>query len=49
MTGTTPRVDGALWDRPVAGTNLVPGTLGDQLCDSLGDEVDLFVFLRHFG
>jgi len=42
---TTKTVDPAVWDRPVAGTHLRPGTLGDQL----GDGVDLFVFLRHFG
>ena len=35
----------ALLDRPVAGLNLAPGTLRDQL----GDGVTLLVFLRHFG
>ncbi len=32
-------------DLPVAGVNLAPGTLGDQL----GDRLTLLVFLRHFG
>ncbi len=39
------KIDPTIWERPVDGTNLAPGTLGEQL----GDEVDLFVFLRHFG
>ena len=45
MTSETMRGNGAIWDRPVEGTNLEPGSLGDQL----GEGVDLFVFLRHFG
>ncbi len=32
-------------DRRVAGVNVVPGTLRDQL----GDDLKLLVFLRHFG
>jgi len=39
------RIPDELLDRFVAGTNLVPGTLRDQL----GPEPTLFVFLRHFG
>jgi hypothetical protein len=39
------RIPDALLDRPVSGLNLVPGTLRDQL----GENVNLLVFLRHFG
>ena len=34
-----------LWNRPVAGPNLRPGTLADQV----GTQPTLLVFLRHFG
>ena len=39
------RIPEAVLKQPVAGVNLAPGTLGDQL----GDELTLLVFLRHFG
>lgn len=39
------RIDAELWKAPVAGLNLVPGTLGDQL----GEERALLLFLRHLG
>jgi hypothetical protein len=38
-------IDPAVLATPVTGTNLVPGTLADQL----GDRLTLLVFLRHFG
>ena len=38
-------MDTTLFDQPVSGLNLTPGTLRDQLS---GDRT-LFVFLRHFG
>ena len=34
-----------LWQRPVTGLNLHPGTLADQV----GQQPSLLVFLRHFG
>jgi hypothetical protein len=39
------RIPAAVLDRFVAGVNLMPGSLRDQL----GDRVTLLVFLRHFG
>lgn len=38
-------IPAAVLDAPVAGVNLMPGTLRDQL----GDATTLLVFLRHFG
>jgi hypothetical protein len=39
------RIEHEVLDGPVAGLNLVPGTLGDQL----GDRPTVLAFLRHLG
>lgn len=44
-SGGRPRIPAEVLDAPVAGVNLMPGTLRDQL----GPEPTLLVFLRHFG
>lgn len=39
------RIPDGVLERPVSGLNLMPGTLRDQLAE----DVNLLVFLRHFG
>lgn len=41
----TNAIDPAIWQQPVDGLNLRPGTLANQLSDG----PTLLVFLRHFG
>jgi len=43
--GSPRQIPDDVLDAPVAGVNLMPGTLRDQL----GDATTLLVFLRHFG
>lgn len=42
---TTLNIDSEIWQQPVQGVNLQPGTLADQLQPG----PNLLVFLRHFG